>query len=1069
MRKNPYIPKSSSSLSSKEKDPSQISARWRHTLTEENESAKLLNTPDKNISWHGNTSKSSTSGNKNNEKLLSSTGISSARSSLQCEKQSNDTSKQVLERGSFDKSKPHDNIFERMSLFGNLESVKKNPEKKPAKKRGRPPGTGRSPGRPPKNTKNVNIKTSSKSSQINDNLKEKLDCVRYPHENGSVSSVNNSDNEHLARLDHMESNHGTPDSGIGNESPNSVNLHLHLDRHLDSHNVHPSVTEPLSIPTSALTSSTCEMKSPSSYTCKMSVSPGRHRIGMGASPSSSVSSIYTESLNKHKDFHMDTSGCESELNDCNMLELGITTSFPVSSSPSNSSPSSSPGKKKRRGRLPKKHEFLLKHKSSNLLKTGQMPTHGVQTVNTNNMSHIIESNVDSVLKDLSRTLYSFNDDPLPDQSVSPSKKVKLDSSCSSSHLLTDQLPLTHETPVTHDAIHDIIIKHKKGPKLPKVKRPPGRPPLVSKTVNILKRGPGRPPLNPINIKRGRGRPPIKKMKRGPGRPPKKLLLDQIIVKRSPGRPKGSKNKVKKAIKCMQNAAAVSKAKKQTNSMFVGGASMKNAAMGLGRDQSSLVSNQFVKIQSSSISDSESDSMPSAPTHSSSTDYVIVVSSLPSPSRDSPVLQEQAPLEKFTKVKRGPGRPRKIPDTSSEKSAKHAAFVEKRKKTDTNEFDSLIQSVNDSIKSQFLSQNEIIEDSESKIGEDLESIEPTLDPASVTLSPVKEESQKPVPKIRKPKLHVMMRKPKKRGRKKKLNQNGSSSVVSVPTTNNFLGKYSALAAKFKLKSARTALGFTERSTCSKFTSHSSSESNTSSIRISCGSATSPSRDYLRRIQMHSKFKKKKLLNFRSKHKNIVDPMFLSDMEQVVETFPNLSISAQGETFIRVKPGEVPLPSIFKLHKINVKVKKREPNVFDFEKDRSKKHDKAKHRKDQFEFIEKWLAKEKWKGVKKTKPSEDLSSTNLGNLSKNSSQQCLPPKKRHKMFSSESGKGMDEQDGDESASDSDGEKFFIPKPVVEKRKVGRPRKRPLPTGDVSFTGLYIYICFLSIFNRIIGNYL
>lgn len=76
----------------------------------------------------------------------------------------------------------------------------------------------------------------------------------------------------------------------------------------------------------------------------------------------------------------------------------------------------------------------------------------------------------------------------------------------------------------------------------------------------------------------------------------------------------------------------------------------------------------------------------------------------------------------------------------------------------------------------------------------------------------------------------------------------------------------------------------------------------------------------------KKKKEKLINFRFKYRNIVDFLFLNNLEYVIDNFYFLVIFRFEEIFIRVKFGEVLLLSIFKLIKINVKFKKKDIRYF-----------------------------------------------------------------------------------------------------------------------------------------------
>lgn len=165
-----------------------------------------------------------------------------------------------------------------------------------------------------------------------------------------------------------------------------------------------------------------------------------------------------------------------------------------------------------------------------------------------------------------------------------------------------------------------------------------------------------------------------------------------------------------------------------------------------------------------------------------------------------------------------------------------------------------------------------------------------------------------------------------------------------------------------------------------------------------------------ISKHRKKKnKKKLLHFRSKHKNIIDPVFNAEVDYLTNMIPRLSISPRGETYLKVRPGEMPLPSIFRIARIDVKKKKKD-KLFVFEKAKplKPKNDAELSTRDKIRL-----------GRKICMLSENF----LDPDDLNSLKQCnLPPKKRLKLFSTMS---TDEE------SLSDGH----PKP--EKRK-GRPRK-------------------------------
>ena len=192
--------------------------------------------------------------------------------------------------------------------------------------------------------------------------------------------------------------------------------------------------------------------------------------------------------------------------------------------------------------------------------------------------------------------------------------------------------------------------------------------------------------------------------------------------------------------------------------------------------------------------------------------------------------------------------------------------------------------------------------------------------------------------------------------------------------------------------------------------SSLDSDTSGGGSSLGVKTSAIQMWMEISKHRRRKNKKKLLHFRTKHKNIIDPVFNAEVDYLTNMVPRLSISPRGETYLKVRPGEMPLPSIFRIARIDVKKKKKD-KLFVFEKAKplKPKNDSELSTKDKIRL-----------GRKISMLGENF--LDLDDL--NSLQQCsLPPKKRLKLFST---MGTD----DESLSDSH------PKP--EKRQKGRPRK-------------------------------
>nr|KAG5699572.1 hypothetical protein BaRGS_033768 [Batillaria attramentaria] len=143
----------------------------------------------------------------------------------------------------------------------------------------------------------------------------------------------------------------------------------------------------------------------------------------------------------------------------------------------------------------------------------------------------------------------------------------------------------------------------------------------------------------------------------------------------------------------------------------------------------------------------------------------------------------------------------------------------------------------------------------------------------------------------------------------------------------------------------------------------------------------------------KKKKKKLLYFKSKHKNIIDPAFVAELGTLESSMEGMTISEK--TYIRVKPGEVPLPSIFKLTIIDVKKKKKDRLVLEppVVLDKAKKVKARKDSKEREPAMPE-LVKEKAKAVRKKSQSDDNHPPSLE--IQVARDQCLPPKKRHRMM-------------------------------------------------------------------------
>ncbi|KAG0718933.1 hypothetical protein GWK47_051534 [Chionoecetes opilio] len=133
------------------------------------------------------------------------------------------------------------------------------------------------------------------------------------------------------------------------------------------------------------------------------------------------------------------------------------------------------------------------------------------------------------------------------------------------------------------------------------------------------------------------------------------------------------------------------------------------------------------------------------------------------------------------------------------------------------------------------------------------------------------------------------------------------------------------------------------------------------------------------QMHKK-KKKKPKHFKTKHKNIVDPVFLANLEDLMRGIQQCSIS-KAPLLLQSKPGEPLLPSIFRLRKVSLAAKKRRGS----EKTRTSDRESG---------TEGESGKEKASGKRKKKMQEV---PKQGRERTEANEQRLPLKKRHRHIS------------------------------------------------------------------------
>ncbi|KAL4227882.1 Histone-Lysine N-Methyltransferase ash1l [Mactra antiquata] len=499
------------------------------------------------------------------------------------------------------------------------------------------------------------------------------------------------------------------------------------------------------------------------------------------------------------------------------------------------------------------------------------------------------------------------------------------------------------------------------------------PPQLSETIVPIKRGRGRPPgkkvKKKLTLQKFKNRIVTKAKNIKSNSSSVKKYPELLIVKRGRGRPKGSKNKIKRTEISQAIATMPTLVNERLSSSFENSSPpqlskiqrVKQKLVGKhSKKHSGIVGRPVKSVDKKSMTSDVNTSLMQW--------------------RESPVMSN---LEVEVKKKRGPGRPRKYPlpvnatpnTTQCVKPTVDTVTVEPKSQSSVDK--EVTQTKNKVVAAQSQDVNEFA-------------------------------GGIPDERIR---IH------KVKSKKSKKDKIGNSEQKHRPYSDH--GEH--ILSPPRMCHEHEPDVNNEFSNREPAQSVSSLDSDTSGGGSSLGAKASAIQMWMDFNKHKRKKNKKKLIHFRSKHKNIIDPVFIAEVDFLTTLFPRLSISPRGETFLKVRPGEVPLPSIFKIARIDVKKKKKD-KLFVFEKAKpmKPKNDSELSTKDR---------------IKLGRKISMLGVNFLDFDDLNNSQPCnLPPKKRHKLFSP-----IGNQDGT-----SDGQA----KP--EKRKVGRPRKvrPPSPQSGFSF---------------------
>lgn len=336
-----------------------------------------------------------------------------------------------------------------------------------------------------------------------------------------------------------------------------------------------------------------------------------------------------------------------------------------------------------------------------------------------------------------------------------------------------------------------------------------------------------------------------------------------------------------------------------------------------------------------------------------------------------------------------------------------------------DLDALLQSVKTSIKKQFKTDDDNNEAMNTlSFDNPFKSVQTPTFPHLTFSNEVRRASKIVKPRYKKSKIHVMMRQTKRKKKKKKI-EPSRISAFGVYSPDKKLSFFSSCVQPPKILASSRLNVFQ------------------SGTGVENARATTPSESDQHEASERRIKKRHRLLNFKSKRKNILDPIFSADLDTMLSGLQGMSLSEDSNAnFIKVRPGENLLPSIFRLIKIDVRNTK--DKIFMSNAGNLEGSKLIKSKKDlSISDLSVPNFKPSNRSVRKKSISDSASDSRDQLSLSDASDQWLPPKKRHRMVNIESvlpqsapSLGANELPQTVANKDS--------RLLVDKRKVRRPKK-------------------------------